>query len=77
MTAERKRETRKRVLLGAIVVRAGLSGADRAFLLGGLLELAAVASGSSEYQRLRDIGGQAFRSALVGNHPVCLEEDAE
>ena len=40
MTADRKKEAREKLLLGGIVVRAGLSKADRAFLLGGLLELA-------------------------------------
>lgn len=62
MTAERKREAREKFLLGGIVVRAGLSKADRAFLLGGLHELAKVAPGSAEHQRLRDIGEEAFKT---------------
>ena len=48
MTADRKREAREKFLLGGIVVRAGLLKADRAFLLGGLLE--------------RDIGEEAFKT---------------
>ncbi|ULJ72335.1 conjugal transfer protein TraD [Rhizobium gallicum] len=63
MTAERKREAREKILLGAIVVKAGLSKADRAFLLGGLLELARIAPGSPEHQRLRDIGKAGFIEA--------------
>lgn len=63
MIAERKREAREKILLGGIVVRAGLSKADRAFLLGGLLELARIIPGSSEHQRLRDIGKEAFLEA--------------
>lgn len=39
-TIDRNTEARSKRLLGAIVVRAGLSMVDRAFLLGGLLELA-------------------------------------
>ncbi|MGS1097282.1 conjugal transfer protein TraD (plasmid) [Aquamicrobium terrae] len=66
MTAERKRETRQTFLLGAIVVRAGLSKADRAFLLGGLLELAGIAPDSSEHRRLQDIGAEAFKAP--GSH---------
>lgn len=62
MTADRKKEAREKFLLGGIVVRAGLSSSDRAFLLGGLLELARVAPGSPEHQRLRDIGEVAFRA---------------
>ena len=62
MTADRKKEAREKFLLGGIVVRAGLSSSDRAFLLGGLLELARVAPGSPEHRRLRDIGEVAFRA---------------
>ena len=62
MTADRKREAREKFLLGGIVVRAGLSKADRAFLLGGLLELASVTPGTSGYRRLRDIGEEAFKA---------------
>lgn len=61
MTADRKREAREKFLLGGIVVRAGLSKADRAFLLGGLLELASVTPGTSEHRRLCDIGEEAFK----------------
>ncbi|MFK3781360.1 conjugal transfer protein TraD [Agrobacterium sp. NPDC089420] len=67
MTADRKREAWEKFLLGGIVVKAGLSKADRAFLLGGLLELARVAAGSPEHRRLRDIGEEAFKApALEG-----------
>lgn len=62
MTSERKRDTREKFLLGGIVVRAGLSNADRAFLLGGLMELASVAPGTAEHRRLRDIGEEAFKA---------------
>jgi hypothetical protein len=63
MTADRKREAREMFLLGGIVVRAGLLNADRAFLLGGLLEIARVVPGSAEHRRLCDIGKLAFRAA--------------
>lgn len=62
MTADRKKEAREKFLLGGIVVKAGLSKADRAFLLGGLLELARVATGSAEHRRLRDIGEEAYKA---------------
>ncbi|KAB2694574.1 conjugal transfer protein TraD [Ochrobactrum sp. Kaboul] len=61
MTADRKNEAREKFLLGGIVVRAGLSSADRAFLLGGLLELARLSPETSEYRRLHNIGALAFR----------------
>ncbi|AFL55133.1 MULTISPECIES: conjugal transfer protein TraD [Sinorhizobium] len=65
MTADRKKEAREKFLLGGIVVRAGLSNADRAFLLGGLIELASVAPGSAEHRRLRDIGEEAFKAPAL------------
>jgi hypothetical protein len=61
MTADRKQEAREKFLLGGIVVRAGLSNADRAFLLGGLLEMTRVVPGTAEHRRLCDIGELAFR----------------
>ncbi len=74
MTADRKREAREKFILGGIVVRAGMSKADRAFLLGGLLELASVAPGSPEYRRLRDIGTQAFAARLLDDAPFQIAE---
>lgn len=63
MTADRKKGARERFLLGDIVVRAGLSNADRAFLLGGLLEMKRVVPGTPEHRRLCDVGELAFRAA--------------
>lgn len=63
MTSDRKKVAREKFLLGDIVVRAGLSNADRAFLLGGLLEMKRVVQGTPEHRRLCDIGELAFRDA--------------
>lgn len=63
MTADRKKGAREKFLLGDIVVRAGLSNANRAFLLGGLLEMKRVVPGTPEHRRIRDIGELAFRDA--------------
>lgn len=73
MTADRKKDAREKFLLGGIVVRAGLSKADRAFLLGGLLELARVVSGSPEYRRLRDVGEEAFKAPVLDGGQAMLE----
>lgn len=71
MTADRKKDAGEKFLLGGIVVRAGLSKVDRAFLLGGLIELARIASGSPEYRRLRDVGEEAFKAPIVdGCRPI-------
>jgi len=77
MTADRKSEAREKFLLGGIVVKAGLSKADRAFLLGGLLELARVTPGSAEHRRLRDIGARAFKAAAPAVVSPRIEEKAE
>ena len=77
MTVERKQEARQKFLLGGIVVKAGLSKADRAFLLGGLLELAKVGNGSPEHRRLRDIGEEAFKAPCPNDQDGRSEEMAE
>ena len=43
------------------------------FLLGGLLELARVASGSPEYRRLRDVGEEAFKAPVLRDGRRMLE----
>ncbi|WP_119258501.1 conjugal transfer protein TraD [Shinella zoogloeoides] len=77
MTAERKKEAREKFMLGGIVVRAGLSKIDRAFLLGGLLELATIRPGTSEHRRLRDIGEEAFRAPALDGMGGGMVEAAE
>ncbi len=75
MTSNGKRVARSKTLLGGIVVRAGLTTADRAFLLGGLLELAKIEAGSPEHCRLRDIGAQAFKMQPAANSPRQIVTD--
>ncbi|WP_349436805.1 conjugal transfer protein TraD [Pararhizobium sp. A13] len=77
MTADRKSEAREKFLLGGIVVKAGLSKVDRAFLLGGLLELARITSGSAEHGRLRNVGEEAFKAPPLDAVAPRLEEKAE
>ncbi|APG88085.1 conjugal transfer protein TraD [Sinorhizobium americanum] len=77
MTAERKREAREKSLLGGLVVRAGLCRADRAFLLGGLIELASVAPGSTEHRRLREIGAEAFKGPTLDLSSSSIKETSE
>ncbi len=77
MTAERKKEAREKFVLGGIVVRAGLSKVDRAFLLGGLLELARIAPSSFEHRRLRGIGEEAFKTAILEGGMSLVVEAAE
>lgn len=62
MTDNRKKDTREKITLGGLVVKAGLRQADRAFLLGVLIEAATIRVGSPEHHRLKAKGGMAFQS---------------
>jgi hypothetical protein len=57
----RRRDLRQKILLGALVVRAGLAEADRAFLLGALLEASRIAAGTDQHEQLKAIGLEAFK----------------
>ncbi|WP_043716649.1 conjugal transfer protein TraD [Brucella intermedia] len=65
MSNERRKDIREKIALGGLVVRAGLREADRAYLLGVLLEAATVIVGSREHERLKTAGTLAFRDALA------------
>ena len=77
MTADRKKDAREKFLLGSIVVRAGLSKADRAFLLGGLVEPARIAPSSMEHRRLRGIGEEAFKTSMLDDKMPTMVAAAE
>ncbi|WP_338811526.1 conjugal transfer protein TraD (plasmid) [Agrobacterium leguminum] len=77
MTADRKLDAREKFLLGGIVMKAGLSKADRAFLLGGFLELARLVPGSAEHRRLRDIGEEAFKAPILDGRLRHMAEAAQ
>ncbi|WP_266064786.1 conjugal transfer protein TraD [Brucella intermedia] len=63
MSNERRKDMREKIALGGLIVRAGLREADRAYLLGVLLEAAAVVPGSREHERLKTSGTLAFRDS--------------
>lgn len=62
MTNDRKKDTQEKIALGGLVVKAGLHKADRAFILGVLLEAANVRVRSPEHHRLMAKGAVAFRN---------------
>lgn len=57
----RRLDAKQKIELGGLVVKAGLREADRAFILGGLLDLARLDPGSPEAERLRSMGNRAFQ----------------
>lgn len=62
MTSDaRKKDTREKIELGGLIVKAGLRYEKRALLLGALMELAGKIKGDEgERSRLAAIGAEAF-----------------
>jgi hypothetical protein len=57
----RKKDTREKIELGGLIVKAGLRFEKRAVLLGALIELARRLSGDQqERARLAELGAEAF-----------------
>ena len=69
MSDDRKRETRDKIIFGGLVTKAGLRKADRAFLLGALIEASRIPSDTSQYRQLREIGMEAFRADARMTNP--------
>jgi hypothetical protein len=57
---DRKKDTRQKIELGGLVVKAGLRGTDKAVILGILTEAAKRLSDNDEHKRYRAIGKAAF-----------------
>ena len=57
---DRRKDAREKIALGGLIVKAGLRDANKAFLLGVLVEAAKHASGSKEHARLETLGKTAF-----------------
>lgn len=51
-------------MLGGLVVKAGLAGADPAFILGALLSAARLKPDEPRWRELRALGGAAFGDAV-------------
>lgn len=57
----RRRDTREKIALGGLIVKAGLRFEKRALLLGALIDLAArIKHDRTERDRLQSIGAEAF-----------------
>ena len=60
MNGDRRKDAREKIALGGLIVKAGLKDANKAFLLGVLMEAATHPPGSSEHMRLEKLGKSAF-----------------
>lgn len=58
--ADRRRDAREKIMLGGLMVKAGLRDEDRAVLYGGIMELAERLKDDSERRRLHDLGAPAL-----------------
>lgn len=59
----RKEDTRHKIELGGLVIKAGLGDEDKAVILGALLDAASTIkgpNGTAEKERLRAVGQRAF-----------------
>lgn len=59
-TQARKKDTREKIQLGGLIVKAGLRNEDRAVVLGALLDAAARLGDAVERARLKAIGKAMF-----------------
>lgn len=69
--AERKAETRAKIMLGGLVVKAGLAEEDSAVILGILVEAAEALQapdGELARRRFRRAGDQAFSDSGAGSY---------
>jgi Conjugal transfer protein TraD len=60
---DRRKDAREKIALGGLIVKAGLRGASKAFLMGILSEAATHPPGSIEHTRLEKLGKTAFGEA--------------
>lgn len=60
--AERKKDTRHKIELGGLIVKAGIGEVDKLILYGGLVELAERLEQSEEHNRLERRGRRTFFS---------------
>ncbi|MEL4073523.1 conjugal transfer protein TraD [Ochrobactrum sp. GPK 3] len=61
-TGNRRKDAYEKIMLGGLIVKAGLREADKAFLLGVLIKAAELNKNSEEYASLKQIGTKEFQS---------------
>lgn len=62
-TEDRKKDTREKIQLGGLVVKAGLRDIDKSVLLGWLMELSGRLDDQAEWARLEAIGKRGFEDS--------------
>ncbi|UNE53895.1 conjugal transfer protein TraD [Bartonella machadoae] len=62
----RRKDAREKIILGGLVIKAGLRDANKSFILGCLIKASKLNPNSKEYQEFEKIGNQAFTDMRVG-----------
>lgn len=75
MTNHRKRESREKMIFDGLIIKAGLRKADRAFLLGALIEASRIPPDTAQYRELHKIGMEAFRADARMNNSESKDLD--
>lgn len=73
---ERKRDTRRKIELGGLVVKSGASDIPKAVILGALLDLSKLDPESERYLTFRKLGEAAFATRGPLLNPLETKSDA-
>ena len=77
-TQARKKDTREKIQLGGLIVKAGLRNEDRAVILGALLDAVARLGDAAERARLKTMGKAMFENDSQGTdaaHRTANDDD--
>jgi Conjugal transfer protein TraD len=74
---ERKRDTRRKIELGGLVVKSGASDIPKAVLLGALLDLSKLDPASAQFSAFRKLGEAAFAARGPLSNPLGSKSDVD
>lgn len=63
--AERRKDAREKIILGGLIVKAGLRNAPRDFLMGAFLQISKIQQGSEQFDALQRLGRQELSGPKV------------
>lgn len=66
---DRKRDTRRKIELGGLIVKAGAGDVPKAVILGALLDLAKLDPASEQFSAFRKLGEAAFATRGPSSNP--------
>lgn len=72
---QRREDTKHKIALGGLVVKAGLRVADKAFILGTLMSAQALSVENPRWRELRQIGGVKFAATASEKPPIVYGDE--